>query len=256
MKGPLLIAMTLENIRDRYLSLLKSMLTNTIYEDPNVAPWGPHGFDHLARAEGADWPRDAHTMIGRLRLDSLDGCIRTVIEECVPGDLVETGAWRGGASILMRGALAAYEEAGRTVWVADSFRGLPKPDVTSYPADRHDQHYQVDYLAVPLDEVEANFSKYDLLDDQVRFLPGWFKETLRDAPISQVAVLRLDGDMYESTWDSLAAFVPKMANGGFVIVDDYHAVPGCRDAVDRYREEHDITRPLETIDWAGVYWRC
>lgn len=248
--------MAVEQIRDHYLSLLKSALTNTIYEDPNMAPWGPLGFDREARVEGADWPRDAHTMIGRKRLDSLDACIRTVIAEGVLGDLVETGAWRGGASIFMRGALAAYEETGRTVWVADSFQGLPLPDETHYPADRHDQHHTVDYLAVPLEEVRANFAKYGLLDDQVRFLPGWFNETLPHAPISRVAVLRLDGDMYGSTWDSLTALIPKMANGGFVVVDDYHAVPGCKDAVDRYRAEHDITSPLEPIDWAAVYWRC
>lgn len=243
-------------VRERYLTLLKRTLTNTIYEDPNLAPWGPDGFNAAERERGADWPRDAHTMIGRERLDNLHRCIGTVVADGVPGDLVETGAWRGGASIFMRGALAAYQETGRTVWVADSFAGLPEPDGDRYPADVGDRHHAVAFLAVPLETVRANFAKYDLLDDQVRFLPGWFKDTLPSAPIGAIAVLRLDGDMYESTWDALTALEPKMSSGGFVIVDDYHAVAGCKQAVDEYRGNHGIDAPLETIDWAGVYWRC
>lgn len=239
----------------RYLELLKRTLLNTIYEDPNVAPWGPAGFDAIERARGADWPRDAHTMVGRKRLDNLHACISDVVASEVPGDLVETGAWRGGASIFMRGALAAYGDRSRTVWVADSFGGLPEPDAEQYPADRGDRHHQVAFLAVTLETVRANFARYDLLDDQVRFLAGWFRDTLPDAPITEIAVLRLDGDMYESTWDALTALEPKLSPGAFVIVDDYNAVAGCKRAVDDYRAAHDIDAPIEAIDWAGVYWR-
>ncbi len=242
-------------LRDRYLELLKRTLTNTIYEDPNEASWGPDGFDPQARREGADWPRAAHTMIGRKRLDNLDECVRAVLADDVPGDLVETGVWRGGASILMRGVLAAHGDTTRTVWVADSFAGLPPPDAEHYPADAGDQHHEVPFLAVPLAQVRANFAKYDLLDDQVRFLPGWFRDTLPAAPIERLAVLRLDGDMYESTWDALTALAPKVSPGGFVIVDDYHAVPGCKQAVDDYRAALAIDAPMRTIDWAGVFWQ-
>lgn len=244
-----------ERARERYLELLKRALTNTIYEDPNDAPWGPQGFDAKARGDGADWPRTAHTMVGRKRLDNLHECVRTVIADGVPGDLAETGVWRGGASILMRGVLAAYEDTARTVWVADSFAGLPPPDAERYPADAGDKHHEVGFLAVPLEEVRANFAKYDLLDDQVRFLAGWFRDTLPAAPVEHLAVLRLDGDMYESTWDALTALAPKVSPGGFVIVDDYHAVAGCRQAVDDYRAANAIDAPLRTIDWAGVFWR-
>lgn len=249
-------AMVDERLRERYLDLLIRTLTNTVYEDPNIAPWGPEGFDAEARNEGRDWPSTAHTMVGRRRLDNLHQCIRTLVRDQVPGDLVETGTWRGGASIFMRGVLAAYEDTGRTVWVADSFQGLPPPDESRYPADRGDRHHEVDYLAVPLNTVKANFAKYGLLDDQVRFLPGWFRETLPGAPIDRIALLRLDGDMYESTWDALNALMPKMSPGGFVVVDDYRAVPACRQATDDYRAEHGIDTPLVSIDWTGVYWRC
>lgn len=248
--------MSVDQLRDRYLDLLKRALMNTLYEDPNIAPWGANGFAADARAEGADWPRDAHTMVGRKRLDNLERCLRTVFQEHVPGDLVETGAWRGGASIFMRGLLAAFADVSRTVWVADSFAGLPPPDPANYPHDRDDQHHEYDYLTVSLEQVRANFAKYDLLDERVRFLPGWFRDTLPKAPISEIALLRLDGDMYESTWDALTALESKVSSGGFVIVDDYNAVRGCQEAVDHYRTDRGITSRIEQIDWAGVYWRC
>lgn len=248
-------AMPAEQIRDRYLELLKRVLTNTIYEDGNLGRWSPPGFDEEARNVGADWPSTAHTMIGRKRLDNLHECVRTAIEERVPGDLIETGAWRGGASILMRAVLNVYDVTDRVVWVADSFEGLPPPDETRYPADQGDRHFENDYLAVSLDTVRGNFAKYDLLDGQVRFLKGWFRDTLASAPITQLAVLRMDGDMYESTWDALTNLYPKVAPRGFVIVDDYHAVAGCRQAVDDFRSKHGIADKIQEIDWAGVFWR-
>ena len=82
-------------------------------------------------------------------------------------------------------------------------------------------------LAVPEEEVKANFRRYGLLDDQVRFLPGWFKDTLQDAPIDRIAVLRLDGDLYESTIQALDALYPRVSPGGFCIIDDYLAVKAC-----------------------------
>jgi O-methyltransferase len=207
------------------------------------------------RDEGHDWPQSAETMVGLARLSSLRECVTTVLAEGVPGDLLEAGTWRGGSAILMRGVLEAYGDAGRRVWVADSFQGVPPPDAERYPADAGDTHHTWDELAVPVERVRANFAKYGLLDDRVRFLEGWFKDTLPGAPIDQLAVLRIDGDLYESTLDALRPLYPKVAPGGFVVVDDYGCVPGCKQAVEEYRDEHGITAPLEKIDWTGVLWR-
>jgi O-methyltransferase len=172
----------------------------------------------------------------------------------VPGDLIETGVWRGGATIFMRGILAAYGDTTRTVWVADSFQGLPKPS-GRYGADRNNILWRFPELAVGEAEVRANFARYDLLDDQVRFLKGLFQDTLREAPIEQLAVARLDGDMYESTIVALEALYPRLSVGGYLIVDDYGAFVPCRKAVDDYRREHGIDEPLVQIDWSGVYWQ-
>ena len=192
-------------------------------------------------------------MLGPVRMDNLEHCVRTVIEEEIPGDLIETGVWRGGACIFMRAILAAYEVRDRKVFVADSFEGLPRPDA-GISEDAGSRFHEMKDLRVDLDSVRENFRKYDLLDDQVVFLPGWFSETLPAAPIERLSVLRLDGDMYGSTMDALENLHPKVSPGGFVIIDDYCLEP-CRAAVTDYRHRHGIEDEIVTIDWAGAYWR-
>jgi Macrocin-O-methyltransferase (TylF) len=237
-----------------YLDLMQKCLLNTIYEDPAQDPWSAERFDPDKRAAGLDWPSLAHTMIGQKRLDNLRQVVETVLVDEVPGDLIETGVWRGGACILMRAVLKAYGVADRRVFVADSFEGLPPPDPAKYPADAGDQHYTFAQLAVSMEQVQANFAKYDLLDDQVVFLKGWFRDTLAQAPIEKLAVLRLDGDMYESTMDSLTALYDKVSPGGFIIVDDF-ALPGCNQAIGDFRRARHIDDPLVPIDPIGRYWQ-
>jgi len=94
-----------------------------------------------------------------------------------------------------------------------------------------------------------------LLDGQVRFLQGWFSETLPHAPIEKLAVLRLDGDMYESTMDVLRNLYDKVSEGGFIIVDDFGAVQGCQTAILEFRANRKITDPIHPIDGYGVFWR-
>lgn len=273
---------------ERYLALLKGVLTRALPADPRLvqASFTParsplprklaHGYVQqflaknrwvLAREErpasggfvpgsrGGKWPEHAESMIGMPRLDNVQHCVTTVVKEGVPGDVIETGVWRGGATILMRAVLAAYGVTDRTVWVADSFEGLPPPSAQDYPADAGDQHFTKTELAVSLEQVQANFARYDLLDDQVRFLKGWFKDTLPTAPIERLAVMRLDGDLYESTIQALEALYPKLSVGGFVIVDDYGEIEQAKQATEDFRARLGITDPVVDIDGAGVYWR-
>ena len=211
-------------------------------------------FTDRQRAEGLIWPGYADTMIGLKRLDNLQYCVETVIKENIPGDLIETGVWRGGSCIFMKAILKSYEINDRKVFAADSFEGLPAPDEIKYPADQGDKHHTLDFFVVSREEVENNFKRYGLLDDQIIFLKGWFKDTLPTAPIKQLSVLRLDGDMYGSTIEVLEMLYPRLSKGGFCIIDDY-ALPNCKKAVDDYRTAQGITTPLETIDWTGRYWR-
>jgi O-methyltransferase len=212
-------------------------------------------YQPATREQGHDWPSEADTMIGLKRLDNLHECIISVLRDGVPGDLIETGVWRGGASIFMRGALKAYGDTSRTVWVADSFQGVPRPSADQYPADRGDTLWTYSELAVSLETVKANFEKYGLLDDKVEFLPGWFRDTLPDARIRHLAVMRLDGDLYESTMDGLRLLYPKLSIGGYAIIDDYGSMPPCRRAVDEFRLACGISEELQAVDLDAVYWR-
>ncbi|WP_158890401.1 TylF/MycF family methyltransferase [Amycolatopsis anabasis] len=245
--------------RDLYLDLMKKAVSNTIYQDASVY-YGDsleemratireeRAFDPKIRETGLDTPRTAHTMVGLKRLENIQHCLESVIEDDVPGDFIETGVWRGGASIFARSVLKAHNVTDRTVWVADSFEGMPKNE--DLPI-----HLVNDVLAISLETVQENFRRYDLLDDQVKFLKGWFCDTLPTAPVDQIAVLRLDGDLYESTEDALQALYPKVSVGGYVIVDDYHFLPPCRMAVLDYRHKHGIKDPIQEIDGLGVFWR-
>jgi hypothetical protein len=214
----------------------------------------PHRVTAIEREEGTDWPLYADTMIGLRRLDNLQDCIESVLRDKVPGDFIETGVWRGGACIFMRGVLRAHGVDDRRVYVADSFQGLPAPDAEKYPHDGGDLHHLHRFLSVSEDQVRKNFERYGLLDERVVFLKGWFRDTLPKAGIRALSLLRLDGDMYESTMDALNALYPKLSPGGYCIIDDY-VLPNCRKAVDDYRATHGIREPIHAIDPTSCYWR-
>ncbi len=244
-----------EKTRNYYLGLLQQCLTGTLYGDASFAPFGSREFDPKLREHGLDWPERAQTMVGDKRLANLRDLVSILLAENIPGDLIETGVWRGGSCILMRAILLAHGDVRRKVWVADSFEGLPPGNESLYPADAGSEFHSYAGLAVSLEEVKQNFRDYGLLDDQVAFVKGWFKDTLPTVPIDRLALIRLDGDMYESTMGALQALYPKLSHSGYVIVDDYHVVPACKQAVHDYCSSIGITPQLREIDGVGVYWK-
>jgi len=245
-------------LRAKYIDLMIKILVNSIYEDPGIPGSynGHEAYDERRRAVGGDWPRTAHTMVGVARLNNLKDLVERTIREEVPGDYIETGVWRGGCCILMRAILSTYDDRQRKVYVADSFEGLPAPKPETYPADADDPPFlRHPALTVSEAQVRKNFTKYGLLDNQVVFIRGFFSDTLPELAAQTFALLRLDGDMYESTIVALESLYPKLSSGGYIIIDDYGAVEGCRKAVDDYRARHSIDAPLNVIDWGGVWWR-
>lgn len=228
------------SISSKYLDLLKVCLTRTM---------DLKGSELERRIEGLDWPLTAETMVSYKRLDNLRELIQQVINERIKGDLIETGVWRGGASIFMK-AILATAESNKKIYVCDSFQGFPKS--TNVLDDEFD-FLEDQRFAISVDEVRRNFEKYSLLDDNVIFVKGWFEETLPtlQGPFS---LLRLDGDLFSSTNDALRALYPKLVDGGFCIIDDYSLSP-CKAAVDSYRALNGIREPMMTIDHSAAYWR-
>lgn len=210
-------------------------------------------FDAKAREIGRDWPNFiGFTMVGHRRLDNVQACIEDVLKNNVKGDFIETGAWRGGMTIFMRAMLKDHGVTDRNVWVADSFEGLPVPEMKGDGWDLS----EVQMLKVSIEQVKVNFMKFGLLDDQVKFLKGWFCDTLPNAPIQNLAILRLDGDMYSSTMDALKNLYPKVSKGGYVIVDDYYSWPSCRQAVTDYLDMHGLKPEIIAVDEDAAYWKC
>lgn len=272
-----------ERLRDDYIELLKRALLGltvgptTLLKPIDRAPASEGRRARLARAlappqgiaaepievdlsdnvDGKDsvWglPPWAMTMIGLRRMDNVESCVRQVIEDGVPGDLIETGVWRGGATIFMRGILRAFGVSGRKVYVADSFEGVPAPDADRYPADGGIQLHLWP-LAVEADEVRANFERFGLLDDQVELVEGWFRDTLPNLRGHPWALIRLDGDLYESTMDALDNLYDGLQPGGWLIVDD-HEITACRRAIADFRAKRSINEPIIEIDWTGICWR-
>jgi len=161
----------------------------------------------------------------------------------------------GGGTIFARAVFKAYDVKDRLVWVADSFEGLPAPDSEKYHFDKDSKLHEFKILSVPLEKVKNNFERYELLDSQVRFLKGWFKDTLPKASMQKLAVIRLDADMYGSTTEALNYLYPKLSRGGYIIIDDYEQISACRQAVEDYRISLGINAEIKTIDHTGVYWK-
>jgi len=275
-------ASTRDNV---YLNLLKGVLTASIYEE---SAWRlidgpmPHEksvtaaikravvsflrkrgirlvriqkLDLNLRNQGLDWPLFGLTMAGTRRLDNIQNCIQTISDDNIEGDFVETGVWRGGSSIWAKAVLESLGDKTRNIWCCDSFEGMPKPKEADLAIDAKTDFSEIDYLSVDVERVRDNFRRFDLLDDRVRFLKGWFCDTLPTAPIEKIAILRMDGDLYESTMDSLNNLYAKVSKGGFIIVDDYNSWSGCHKAVDEFRSKHGITDQIIEIDAHAVYWR-
>lgn len=229
-----------------YLDLMEMALTGSLYLETG---------EEILRRDGRDWPEIAHTMIGVERLHHLRACVETAIRDGIPGGFIETGVWKGGACIMVRAIFESLGEQERNVWVADSFQGLPEPSAELYPADEQDEHHTFQELAISRQRVAEHFERYGLLDGRVKFLEGWFRDTLPDAPAGPLAIIRLDGDMYESTMDALVNLYPRLSPGGFCIIDDYGCIEACRMAVRDYRKSQGITAPVKMIDWTGAWWR-
>ncbi len=260
-------------LRTAYLDLLRLSLCDLAGAGTTAVRGLPQGRlvsrelgtgDLHVRAHGRDWPLHALTMTGLVRLDDLQQCVETIVHDSIAGDLIETGSWRGGSSILMRATLDSLGADDRMVWVADSFQGFPEPDASPDLDDAGSGHAgslapyfaAFDYLAAPLEEVQDAFARLGYVDG-VRFVPGFFEQTLPELAVGEHrwSVIRLDGDTYDVTHLALRCLYPSLSPGGFLIVDDYFDIGECRRAVDDFRHEHSIEEQVEQVDWSCAQWR-
>jgi O-methyltransferase len=184
------------------------------------------------------------------------------IDRGLAGAIVECGVWRGGcAAAAMLGQLERYGEIRRRVCLLDSFDGLPPaterdgPLALAYQADPTAAGY-MDNCRASLAEVRAGLEALGLPDDGYELVPGWFDATApalaRRLASEGIALLRLDGDWYESTAVCLEQLAPLVAEEGVIIVDDYYAWDGCARAVHDHLSRHDLAYRIRGIPGNGA----
>ncbi|WP_323834980.1 TylF/MycF/NovP-related O-methyltransferase [Photorhabdus africana] len=275
------------NIESRYIKLLAKSIMNEIYdetpiitsEDISTCQWiiedldrrksdifreYPHLRDAMNFAHMISYTRRSrrvHTYVKRPGIDNVISCCECVINENVPGGFMEIGTLRGGISILMNGIITAHGDS-RQVFVVDSFQGLPDVSENDSLFDKEIWSYYSNQLKnymfdckCSLEEVKSNFSTYDLLTENVKFISGWVQDTLKDFS-ETLSIIRLDVDWYEATKCSLEQIYKNLSPNGFIIIDDYNLV-GCKKAVDEFRDNYSIQDEIVIVDaTAGIiYWR-
>ena len=189
------------------------------------------------------------TMCSNARLRGLYHGVRNVVENQIPGDIVECGTALGGSAALM--ALTLHQLAARrTLWVFDTFEGLPAP--TPDDPDFEVANLYAGSCIGTLEEVQSLFVQLQVRD-QVQFVKGLFQDTLPTVDISQIALLHIDGDWYESVKVCLDNLYDKVAPGGFIQFDDYGYWKGARKAVDEFLAARGIRAPLKRLDYSGRF---
>jgi len=241
-------------VGEKYLAYLRSALMNLPAPHIGNAFIGKRANDLQTVLEGRGRDQQAITMIGEIRLTQLGTAIRNIVSRDVPGNLLEAGAWLGGACIYMRAVLDILGVRNRIVYVCDAWDdGFPKPD-GRFAIDNASTLHTRQYFKTSNVLVRQNFTDYGYNDEQVRFVQGMFKDVLPTTDTGPLALLRCDGDLYSSTWDSLVACYDRVSPGGYIIQDDYNVIANAQEATDDFRAQRGITAPLVKVDWASVYW--
>jgi O-methyltransferase len=244
---------------DAYLTMLKNFLLGYSFQGVEKAINGATGQSKMPivemnlerRKNGQDWPWLGFSMAGEKRLDSARAMLTELKENRVEGDFMETGVWRGGTSVFARGVLSILGDEHTRTFVCDSFAGLP-PSLKILDPSNWDN---TPYLEVSTDEVAKNFQRVSLLSPQVVFVKGFFNNTMPPLKkyVQKLSILRLDGDMYQSTADVLYHFYENVAIGGYIIIDDWRldAKKACWDFFRHHKFLPNIQRP----DPVSAFWK-
>lgn len=238
-------------LRLAYLDAIKRSVTNYAYlgGDTPFDEWRVvNHYDVLAGTWKIEPYARPCTLLSKKQLDLIEGAVTHIQQANIPGDLIEAGIWRGGAIILMRALLNAYDIEDRKIFAADSFAGIPvNVRAKGDPVDQWPDRW-----VASLEDVQRNIWRFGMLDDRIKFIVGFFEDSLAALANERFALIRLDSDSYDSVDTSLEHLYPLLSQGGIAIIDDWHLV-GCKKAVEDYRERHSIADPIQVVD-GNAYW--
>lgn len=199
-----------------------------------------------------------YTMLSDARLLSLYTLAKTICLDDIPGNIVECGAWRGGATALLAAVIARYSLRPRKIYAFDTFAGMPEPT----HADKHEgieanaTGFGVGTLQAPIAENLAVVCAELGVSDDVVPIAGLFADTLPQYhdQVGAIALLHADGDWYESTRDIFAYYYDLVVPQGIIQIDDYGYWEGCAQAIHEFEAQRETIFALRQIDDTGVWF--
>lgn len=207
-----------------------------------------------------------YSLVGVGGLEVTYKTVNDVCKRNIPGDMVELGVARGGCAALMANVVFDKTVCGqlqRKLWLFDSYEGLPDPTDMDFNSELgngtgdHVRPLPKGSCLGQLDEVKhLMFNKNDFPKDEIEFVKGWFENTVpvTKKEIQEIAVLRIDGDWYESTKCCLENLYDKVSPDGYIIVDDYQSCYGCRRAVDEFLQVRGLNPHIKFDGRGGCYF--
>ena len=201
-----------------------------------------------------------YTMGGSKALENAFEITALVEERNLQGALVECGVAQGGTSAMMALTNQSLGKQSRQKWLFDSYEGLPEPTEQDYEGGKAGEFIRPLPKGSCLGTIEqVSELMFDILKfpkEEVHLVKGWFQDTLPlyREKVGEIALLRLDGDWYESTKVPLDNFFDQLVPGCLVIIDDYATCFGSRKAVDEFRVNRNITTPLHPDGRGGVWF--
>ena len=196
-----------------------------------------------------------YTMTTVERLWGLREAVDYVVREDIPGDAVECGVWRGGSSMLIALQLLRTQDGGRKLWMYDTFEGMTAPSEfdDAEALEQFEEHRArgEQWIRAPIDEVKRNLGSTGFPATRLELVAGKVEDTIPDRMPSEISILRLDTDWYESTHHELVHLWPRLSPGGVLIIDDYGHWGGARKAVDEFFDELGARPLFGRMDYTG-----
>lgn len=204
-----------------------------------------------------------YTMTSPERMYALHQAVSYICSSSIPGDIVETGVWRGGSSMVVAHSLLEKGDTSRSLYLYDTFTGMAEPtedDANLYTDSSPRKEWKIHkrkghnaWCYAHEQDVRTNMESTGYPMDRVHLVKGRVQDTIPQTIPDTISLLRLDTDWYESTKHEMQHLFPRLRKGGVLFVDDYHYWGGCRKAVDEYLTENDTKLLLQRVDaWGAV----
>jgi O-methyltransferase len=190
-----------------------------------------------------------YTQSHPVRQQNIVRLAKLIVDENVPGHLVECGVLDGGTAALAAWA-SSHASPAREIHLFDAWEGLPA--TTAEDGDVA-AAWTGEVVGSP-NRVIAIMKKLGVAKERVKIHRGWFNETFPKVDVPQVALAHIDCDFYEPTRLCLEKWWPVLSPGGFMQFDDYAAFSGCRKAVDEFLAAHPEVKMETSGDTAQAFF--